>query len=184
MAEKQTTAAADRFDSDHIVERLKFRMINHALPLWSREGWDRTTGGFVEQLDWEGRADRLAPRRVRVQGRQIYCFAKAAQLGWYPAGRDIALQGLDYLLAKAKAPDGRSATLTIAKSDMTSTSSTFATRFPCFSLIALERTNREQNLPSIVSTRPSRAWRPWRLRSVAVRRRSSTLKISPGPKIK
>jgi mannose-6-phosphate isomerase len=61
----------------------------------------------VDRLDQEGRADRLAPRRVFVQARQIYCFAKAAQMGWYPEGREIALKGLDHLLTKAKAPDGR-----------------------------------------------------------------------------
>ena len=55
----------------------------------------------------DGRADRLAPRRVFVQARQIYCFAKAAQMGWYPEGREIALKGLEHLLTKAKAPDGR-----------------------------------------------------------------------------
>jgi mannose/cellobiose epimerase-like protein (N-acyl-D-glucosamine 2-epimerase family) len=44
---------------------------------------------------------------VRVQARQIYCFAKAAQIGWYPKGKEIALKGLDYLLSKAKSPDGR-----------------------------------------------------------------------------
>src|SRR5882757_8838887 len=90
-----------------IVARLKLRMIEHALPLWSTEGWDPATGGFVERLDQDGRADRLAPRRVRVQARQIYCFAKAAQMGWYPEGREIALRGLEHLLARAKAPDGR-----------------------------------------------------------------------------
>jgi mannose/cellobiose epimerase-like protein (N-acyl-D-glucosamine 2-epimerase family) len=42
-----------------------------------------------------------------VQARQIYCFAKAAQIGWYPQGREIALKGLEHLLAKAKSPDGR-----------------------------------------------------------------------------
>src|SRR5215218_1606208 len=90
-----------------IVAKLKARMIDQALPLWSTEGWDPVTGGFVERLDQHGRADRLAPRRVRVQARQIYCFAKAAQLGWYPQGREIALKGLEFLLATAKAPDGR-----------------------------------------------------------------------------
>jgi hypothetical protein len=44
------------------------------------------------------------PRRVMVQARQIYCFAKAAQIGWYPQGHAIALKGLEYLLAKAKRP--------------------------------------------------------------------------------
>jgi mannose/cellobiose epimerase-like protein (N-acyl-D-glucosamine 2-epimerase family) len=107
MAEEQTAAAADRLDSEDIVAKLKLRMIDHALPLWSKEGWDRTAGGFVDRLDQDGRADLLAPRRIFVQARQIYCFAKAAQMGWYPEGREIALKGLDHLLTKAKAPDGR-----------------------------------------------------------------------------
>ena len=104
MAEGQSAAAGDSAD---IVAKLKLRMIDHALPLWSTEGWDATAGGFVDRLDQDGRADRLAPRRVFVQARQIYCYAKAAQMGWYPDGRAIALRGLDYLLAKAKSPDGR-----------------------------------------------------------------------------
>jgi mannose-6-phosphate isomerase len=104
MAEGQTAAAED---SAEIVAKLKLRMIDHALPLWSTEGWDAATGGFIDRLHPDGRADRLAPRRVRVQARQIYCYAKAAQMGWYPPGRDIALRGLEYLLARAKAPDGR-----------------------------------------------------------------------------
>jgi mannose-6-phosphate isomerase len=90
-----------------MVGKLKLRIIDHCLPLWSTEGWDQSTGGFVERLGIDGRADRAAPRRVRVQARQIYCFAKAAQLGWYPEGAEIGRKGLDYLLAKAKSPDGR-----------------------------------------------------------------------------
>ena len=104
MAEAQTAAADNSVD---VVARLKRRMIEHALPLWSGEGWDSATGGFIDRLDQDGRADRQAPRRILVQARQIYCFAKAAQMGWYPEGREIALKGLDYLFSKAKAPDGR-----------------------------------------------------------------------------
>src|SRR3954447_2892941 len=107
MAEGFSGAAVDPVDSSDIVARLKLRIIDHALPLWSGEGWDPATGGFVERLDQHGSADRTAPRRVMVQARQIYCFAKAAQMGWYPQGREIALKGLDHLLTKAKAPDGR-----------------------------------------------------------------------------
>lgn len=104
MADAQIGAAKDSAD---IIARLKARMVDHALPLWSGEGWDGTAGGFIDRLDPEGRADRQAPRRVMVQARQIYCFAKAAQMGWYPQGREIALKGLDYLLTKAKSPDGK-----------------------------------------------------------------------------
>jgi mannose/cellobiose epimerase-like protein (N-acyl-D-glucosamine 2-epimerase family) len=100
-------ASISAADGPDIVKTLKSLMIEHSLPLWSREGWDQARGGFVEKLDIEGRADLAAPRRVRVQARQIYCFAKAAELGWYPEGRAIATKGLDYLLTKAKSPDGR-----------------------------------------------------------------------------
>jgi mannose/cellobiose epimerase-like protein (N-acyl-D-glucosamine 2-epimerase family) len=98
------SAAADAGD---IVAALKSFIIERSLPLWSGEGWDRTGGGFVDRLDAQGRTDRLAPRRTFVQARQIYCFAKAAQMGWYPEGKEIALKGLDHLLSKAKAPDGQ-----------------------------------------------------------------------------
>src|ERR1700730_1572703 len=106
MTDFDMTPQSDRAEYEDIVKVTKALMVEHSLPLWSREGWDPATGGFVERLDIEGRADRAAPRRVRVQARQVYCFAKAAQLGWYPQGRDMAMKGLEYLLAKAKGPDG------------------------------------------------------------------------------
>ena len=104
MAETHSAAVADTQDSADIVAKLKLRMIDHCLPLWSTEGWDDKAGGFIDRLDPDGRADTSAPRRVFVQARQIYCYAKAAQMGWYPDGRAIALKGLEHLLAKAKAP--------------------------------------------------------------------------------
>jgi mannose/cellobiose epimerase-like protein (N-acyl-D-glucosamine 2-epimerase family) len=104
MAEGKSAAAEGSAD---VIARLKARMIDHALPLWSGEGWDRATGGFIDRLSPDGRADAQAPRRIMVQARQIYCFAKAAQMGWYPQGREVALKGLDYLLTKAKSPDGK-----------------------------------------------------------------------------
>jgi mannose/cellobiose epimerase-like protein (N-acyl-D-glucosamine 2-epimerase family) len=107
MVKTDTATAASGSGSADIVGVLKTLMIERSLPLWSSEGWDRTTGGFVDRLGPDGRADHAAPRRVMVQARQIYCFAKAAQIGWYPQGREIALKGLEHLLAKAKSPDGR-----------------------------------------------------------------------------
>src|SRR3982074_274600 len=103
----ETTAQSIGPEHRDIAKVLKTLMIEHSLPLWSREGWDPVAGGFVERLDIEGRADRAVPRRVFVQARQIYCYAKAAQMGWYPDGRAIALKGLEHLFSKAKAPDGK-----------------------------------------------------------------------------
>ncbi len=103
----EMSAATDQENPDDIVGVLKQFVIERALPLWSGDGWDNAAGGFVDRLHPDGRADALAPRRVFVQARQIYCFATAAAIGWYPDGREIALRGLEYLLAKAKRPDGR-----------------------------------------------------------------------------
>ena len=88
-----------------VVARLRRRMIDHCLPLWSTEGWDDKAGGFIERLDQDGRADRLAPRRVRVQARQIYCYAKAAQMGWYADGREIALKHGEAIANPMLVPD-------------------------------------------------------------------------------
>jgi mannose/cellobiose epimerase-like protein (N-acyl-D-glucosamine 2-epimerase family) len=106
MVKSYPAVTADRPDPDDIVAHLKNLMIEHALPLWSSEGWDAATGGFVDRLDAAGSADLAAPRRVFVQARQIFCFATAAEIGWYPEGREIALKGLEYLLTRAKSPDG------------------------------------------------------------------------------
>ena len=134
-----TAIGASKIATDdlQIVETLKALMIEHSLPLWSSEGWDQAAGGFVERLDIEGRADRAAPRRVRVQARQIYCFAKAAELGWYPQGRDIAMKGLEYLLAKAKGPDGRAGFVHVLAADGSVLNSLRDTYDQAFALLAL-----------------------------------------------
>ena len=94
-------------EQQNILGTLRTLMTERSLPLWAHEGWDSSRGGFVERLGPDGKADQLAPRRVRVQARQIYSFAIAARLGWYPQGRDIAMKGMEYMLAKARSPDGR-----------------------------------------------------------------------------
>jgi mannose/cellobiose epimerase-like protein (N-acyl-D-glucosamine 2-epimerase family) len=139
-----TTQSRDAQALD-IVATLRTLMIEHSLPLWAGEGWDRATGGFVEKLDREGRADRAAPRRVRVQARQIYCFAKAAQMGWYPEGREIAIKGLDYLLTKAKGPDGRPGFVHLLAPDGTVIDSARDTYDHAFVLLALASAYRLNN---------------------------------------
>lgn len=102
----ESSSASASTDNGDIIAALKTFVIERSLPLWSTQGWDAQSGGFVDRLGEDGRADRSAVRRTFVQARQIYCYAKAAQLGWYPDGKAIALKGLEHLLAKAKAPDG------------------------------------------------------------------------------
>ncbi|SDE51099.1 AGE family epimerase/isomerase [Belnapia rosea] len=77
------------------------------LPYWAGPGFDEGSGLFQERLLPDGTPDRAAPRRVRVQARQIYVYAQAAVLGWAPEGAALALRAFDSLVAVAQAPDGK-----------------------------------------------------------------------------
>lgn len=121
----------------NIVDALRVLMIESALPLWAGVGWDAVRGGFVDRLHRDGTADWEAPRRLRVQARQIYCFAKAAQLEWYPAGRGVALRGLEHMLAKAKGPDGKPGFVTMLAPDGSVISANRDTYDHAFVLLAL-----------------------------------------------
>jgi mannose/cellobiose epimerase-like protein (N-acyl-D-glucosamine 2-epimerase family) len=76
-----------------------------ALPLWAGAGYDRAAGGFVERLRWDGSPDLEAPKRVRVQARQIYVFAHAGLTGLAPTGPALAEAGWDHLTRHA-CPNG------------------------------------------------------------------------------
>lgn len=79
---------------------------NEALPFWATKGWDAKRGGFHERFFFDGSADDLTLRRTRVQWRQIYALAHASELGWYN-GLKQAFRGLEHMLEKAWAPDGK-----------------------------------------------------------------------------
>jgi mannose/cellobiose epimerase-like protein (N-acyl-D-glucosamine 2-epimerase family) len=66
MAEGQTAEAEDSAD---IVAKLKLRMIDHALPLWSTEGWDATTGGFIDRLHPDG---QFSTPNARIKLKHLY----------------------------------------------------------------------------------------------------------------
>lgn len=84
---------------------LKPWLIEEALPFWKSRGWDGRYGGVHEQMLWDGSPDLRAIKRVRVQARQIYVYSHAAELGWFPDGTSFALELLDWMLRKARAPD-------------------------------------------------------------------------------
>lgn len=68
-----------------------------ALPFWARASID-PKGGFVEALEHDG-AQAVLPRRLRVQSRQAYSFARADQLGLIYEGRSLSDRGLEALNA-------------------------------------------------------------------------------------
>lgn len=81
-----------------------------AYDVWAAQGWDTVQGGFHERLAADGPAPRES-RRARVQLRQIYCFARAQQLGWRGDARWLVVAGLDHLFRHYRRDDGLFRTL-------------------------------------------------------------------------
>lgn len=86
---------------------------DHAYPLWWEQGYDHARGGFHEKLDQTGHAVD-APRRARVQPRQIYAYAIAPGLGWTGPADAIVEQALSVYLARYRREDGLFRTLVAA----------------------------------------------------------------------
>jgi mannose-6-phosphate isomerase len=95
-----------------VRDRLLGWLTRDAVPLWSTRGLDQNSGAFVECLDAAGPAP-LVPRRARVQPRQVYAFARAAEYG-IPELELVALRGLDTFIECYGRPDGLFRTLVSA----------------------------------------------------------------------
>jgi hypothetical protein len=67
-------------------------------------------GGFFEKIALDGTPVE-APRRARVQPRQIYSYAVAGLLGWDGPWKQALEHGLDFYLSKYRRPDGFMRTL-------------------------------------------------------------------------
>ena len=76
-----------------------------ALPLWGSAGVDAERGFFHEALTVEGRP-HAAPRRSRVQARQVFVFATCAKAGYGGDLLAIARRGFEALLTTYRRPDG------------------------------------------------------------------------------
>lgn len=62
-------------------ETLNGWLFEHSLPLWWRQG-RIANGAFLEGLTLDGNPVASRISRIRVQGRQLFCFCVAQQLGW------------------------------------------------------------------------------------------------------
>jgi mannose/cellobiose epimerase-like protein (N-acyl-D-glucosamine 2-epimerase family) len=80
-------------------------LVDVAYPLWATCGVDNVHGGFHETLDGDARP-AYEPRRIRVQARQTYCFARAASLGWGGDSGKLVASGLSYVRRYYRRPDG------------------------------------------------------------------------------
>jgi len=111
---------------------------------WSGEGWDPAAGALSKGSIIEGRAIVRSRGVSRVQARQIYAFAKAAHIGWYPEVRNRN-EGLDYLLAKAKKPEWRGRLCSLAESGPVHDQRDAPIPIHAFVLLALSTVNQLSN---------------------------------------
>ena len=74
------------------------------LPFWQSHGVDHKSGGFYEQLHFDGMPDDQAVRRLLVTSRQIYAYSQASVLGWMDA-RALVNWAVDYLVSKPRYGD-------------------------------------------------------------------------------
>jgi mannose/cellobiose epimerase-like protein (N-acyl-D-glucosamine 2-epimerase family) len=92
------------------AQELLHWLLDVAYPLWASRGIDIVHGGFHETLDGAARP-AYEPRRIRVQARQTYCFARAASLGWADDSGKLVANGLSYVRSYYRRPDGLFRTL-------------------------------------------------------------------------
>ena len=92
-------------------ERCTRWLSDDAMPQWTSLGIDPADGGFLEAIDPDGPHAIVAPRRGRVQPRQIYAVIEAGRLGWAGDWAAIAGRALDWYLAHFRLPDGTFADL-------------------------------------------------------------------------
>jgi mannose-6-phosphate isomerase len=88
-----------------LLSDLKVWLAEKAYPLWWRIGADHELGGFQEKISPQGEALSL-PKRARVQPRQIYSFAQAAQLGWEGDAVAAIRHGVSFYLKNYRRADG------------------------------------------------------------------------------
>jgi mannose/cellobiose epimerase-like protein (N-acyl-D-glucosamine 2-epimerase family) len=88
-----------------VASQLLYWLVAEAYPLWATLGSDFLHGGFHESLDQDG-YPREEPRRIRVQARQVYVFARAPSLGWAGDAVSLVNHGLAYVRRHYRRPDG------------------------------------------------------------------------------
>ncbi len=120
--------------------RVRQWLHGHAWPFWIEKGIDRD-GLFFEQFDFAGNADLTACRRIRVQGRQLFCFAAALAAG-HEAARAPLARGLAAVEARCWATDGKPGwinTLTPDGQPLSTLRDTYDQAFMLFGLAAAAR---------------------------------------------
>jgi N-acylglucosamine 2-epimerase len=90
-----------------MLDRYRRELFENVVPFWERHGVDREMGGYFTCLDRNGEL-YSTDKYMWLQGRAVWMFARlhnevSRARGWL----DLAQQGLDFIRAYGRAPDGR-----------------------------------------------------------------------------
>jgi N-acylglucosamine 2-epimerase len=94
-------------ETDMLLARYRRELFENVVPFWERYGIDREMGGYFTCLDRDG-ALYSTDKYMWLQGRAVWMFSRlhnevSRDRGWL----DLAQQGLDFIRAYGRAPDGR-----------------------------------------------------------------------------
>ncbi len=146
-------APDDRTRATLLTETLRHWLIASALPLWASVGFDSAHGRFRERLDWTGQPVEAIPHRAMVQARQIYVFAHAAELGWFPEGAKLAEIAMDSLLRDFRDPATKASGFAFSVDAdgriVSEVRDAYAHAFVLFALAALYRLTGDGNLVAV-----------------------------------
>jgi mannose/cellobiose epimerase-like protein (N-acyl-D-glucosamine 2-epimerase family) len=89
------------------IDKAKKWLSEDVFPLWSKQGIDAKTGGFVESLTFDYEPMDV-PRRAMVQSRQIYSFLTGTRMGVVSkdVGHKAVADGTKYMVDKFSASSG------------------------------------------------------------------------------
>lgn len=88
------------------LNTLELWLKNKAFPLWAKEGFDAKNNFFIERLTLDEKADNTADRRLMVQARQIFSFAKAHEFNLIEGAKDIVTNATDCMIRSYYKADG------------------------------------------------------------------------------
>jgi mannose-6-phosphate isomerase len=124
-----------------------------ALPFWASNGFDERHARFFERLDWNGNPLPSVAYRALVQARQIYVFAHAAVIGWFPEGAKVAETGMVSLLRDFRFKSSKHTGFIFSVNRDSSINSevfdTYTHAFVLFAIAWVYRLNGERHLLSI-----------------------------------
>ena len=123
---------------------------NEALPFWGTAGVDMARGGFHERLDLAGAPITDVPKRLMVQGRQLYVFCHAGMLGWFADARPLADRCVEYMLDAFYRRDGEAGFVHSLAPDGGIANATRDTYAHAFALLGLAWYHRFTGYPQVL----------------------------------